>query len=111
MKKLRITISMAQWSVRLPAIMALLATQMGLIASQVTPPFPLLNLLMESCRGEELLLHSTLPTDGSVCCQLEANRKQDGEHPIMRSRLLYGQAFYSVGRIITTTCDSPANEA
>ena len=34
-KKLRITISMAQWSVRLPAIMALLATQMGLLASQV----------------------------------------------------------------------------
>ena len=34
-KRLRITISMAQWSVRLPAIMALLATQMGLLASQV----------------------------------------------------------------------------
>ena len=35
-KQLRITMTMAQWSVRLPAIIALFATQGGLLATQVT---------------------------------------------------------------------------
>ena len=35
-KQLRITMTMAQWSVRIPAIIALLATQGGLLATQVT---------------------------------------------------------------------------
>ena len=36
MKRMRITLSMAQWSVKLPALVALIATQVGLLASQVT---------------------------------------------------------------------------
>ena len=35
MKRMRITLSMAQWSVKLPALVALIATQVGLLASQV----------------------------------------------------------------------------
>ena len=36
MKRMRITLSMAQWSVKLPALVALIATQVGLLASQVS---------------------------------------------------------------------------
>ena len=35
LKRMRTTVSMAQWSVKLPALMALVATQVGLLASQV----------------------------------------------------------------------------
>lgn len=35
LKQVRITLSMAQWTVRLPALLALVATQMGFLASQV----------------------------------------------------------------------------
>ena len=35
LKQMRITLSMAQWTVRLPALLALVATQMGFFASQV----------------------------------------------------------------------------
>lgn len=37
-KQLRITMTMAQWSVRIPAIIALFATQGGLLATQVSLP-------------------------------------------------------------------------
>lgn len=39
LKRVRTTVSMAQWSVKLPALMALVATQVGLLASQVQPTF------------------------------------------------------------------------
>ncbi len=35
LKRMRTTVSMAQWSVKLPALLALVATQVGLLASQV----------------------------------------------------------------------------
>ena len=40
LKQMRITLSMAQWTVRLPALLALVATQMGFLASQVHPRHP-----------------------------------------------------------------------
>ena len=40
MKRMRLTLSMAQWSVKLPALLALVATQIGLLASQVTCAAP-----------------------------------------------------------------------
>ena len=36
LKRMRTTVSMAQWSVKLPALLALIATQVGLLASQVS---------------------------------------------------------------------------
>ncbi|KAA6424385.1 MAG: hypothetical protein FRX49_05597 [Trebouxia sp. A1-2] len=38
LKRMRTTVSMAQWSVKLPALLALVATQVGLLASQVSLP-------------------------------------------------------------------------
>ncbi|KAK9823272.1 hypothetical protein WJX72_001499 [[Myrmecia] bisecta] len=52
-KRLRLTISMAQWSVRLPALLALLATQVGLLASQVSLP-----MLAPLLLGTGMLLRS-----------------------------------------------------
>ncbi|BDA40743.1 probable miniconductance mechanosensitive channel MscM at C-terminar half [Coccomyxa sp. Obi] len=60
-KRLRITISMAQWTVRLPAILALIATQVGLVASQFSLPMlaPLLfgtGILLRSIRTNASLI-------------------------------------------------------
>ncbi|KAK9866053.1 hypothetical protein WJX84_005107 [Apatococcus fuscideae] len=56
LKQVRITLSMAQWTVRLPALLALVATQMGFLASQVSLPMlaPLLlgtGMLLRSIRA------------------------------------------------------------
>ncbi|CAL5225595.1 g8443 [Coccomyxa viridis] len=61
LKRLRLTISMAQWSVRLPAILALIATQIGLVASQFSLPMlaPLLfgtGILLRSIRTNASLI-------------------------------------------------------
>ncbi|KAK9916727.1 hypothetical protein WJX75_006289 [Coccomyxa subellipsoidea] len=60
-KRLRITISMAQWTVRLPALLALIATQVGLVASQFSLPMlaPLLfgtGILLRSIRTNASLI-------------------------------------------------------
>eukprot|EP00891_Asterochloris_glomerata_P002497 jgi/Astpho2/2497/fgenesh1_pg.00048_%23_21_t len=61
MKRMRITLSMAQWSVKLPALVALIATQVGLLASQVSLPMlaPLLlgtGMLFRSIKANASLL-------------------------------------------------------
>ncbi|CAK0734393.1 hypothetical protein CVIRNUC_000425 [Coccomyxa viridis] len=60
-KRVRLTISMAQWSVRLPALLALIATQIGLVASQFSLPMlaPLLfgtGILLRSIRTNASLI-------------------------------------------------------
>ena len=62
-KRVRITMTMAQWSVRIPAIIALLATQGSLLASSVRPAWCILD--RTACTA---LVDVHCPHDQAVVC-------------------------------------------